>query len=88
MQNMEFLQRGLIKPRWNPSYIDPCLLTKDGIILGCYDDDAFLVTPSQAKNKKEVESQQKDCTLTDDGALKDDLGTRFDHKADGTIELN
>jgi hypothetical protein len=83
----EFLKKGLLKRQWKVSDIDGCLFTKDGIMLVVYVDDAILISPSKALISKEIASIQEDYDLTDDGELQDYLGTRFDQKPDGSLEL-
>ena len=61
-----------------------CLLNQESL----YVDDAILISPSKAKINFEIASLQRDYDLTDDGELKDYLGTRFArNSANGTIEL-
>jgi hypothetical protein len=83
----EFLKKGLLKRQWEVSDIYGCLFTKDGIMLVVYVDDAILISPSKALISKEIASIQEDYDLTDDGELQDYLGTRFDRKPDGSLEL-
>ena len=64
------------------------MFTKNGIILVAYMDDAILVSPYKSLIQKEISSLQEESDLTDDGALKDYLGTRFMRKTDGSIHLS
>ena len=84
----EFLADGLQKRRWRASEIDHCLFTKDGVILIVYVDNAILISPDKQLIRDEIASLQRGYTLTDDGELKDYLGTRFDRRSDGSIELS
>ena len=63
------------------------MFTKVGIILIVYVDDAILISPSQGRIQREIQSLQQSYDLTDDGQLKDYLGTRFVQQNDGSIEL-
>ena len=83
----EFLQKGLEKRGWKRSQVDECLFTKNGIILVVYVDDAILISPYKSLINKEIKSLQEEFDLTDDGILKDYLGTRFTRSPDGTIQL-
>ena len=60
---------------------------KENMLLIVYVDDACLISPDESKIKLEIESLKKDYDLTDEGNLNDYLGTRFDRKKDGTVEL-
>ena len=73
----DFLKKGLIERGWSQSEIDPCLFTKNGILLIVYVDDAILITPHKSLIDFEINSLQKSFDMTDDGKLKDYLGTRF-----------
>jgi hypothetical protein len=84
---VDYLKKGLIARGWEPSEIDGYLFTKKGIMLDVYVDDAILISPSKFKIQEEILSLQKDYDLTDDGALKDYLGTLFERHADGSISL-
>lgn len=84
----DFLHKGLVERGWKPSEIDNCLFTKDGIILIVYVDDAILISPDKSLISSEIASLQQDYDLTDDGELKDYLGTRFTKHNDGSIELS
>jgi hypothetical protein len=84
----DFLKVGLLKRGWKPSNVDGCLFTKDGIILIVYVDDAILISPYKSLIQKEISSLQEDFDLTDDGVLKDYLGTRFERRKDGSIKLS
>ena len=67
--------------------MDQCLFTKDDILLLVCVDDAVLISPDQSLMKQEIASLKEDCDLTDDGKLKDCLGTRFTRHNDGSVEL-
>ena len=60
---------------------------KDRMILILYVDDAYLISPSATDIQAEIDSLKKDFELTDDGPLCDYLGTRFNQKPDGLVEL-
>jgi hypothetical protein len=83
----DFLRKGLTKRGWKQSTIDECLFTKKGIILVVYVDDALLISPNEQLINDEIKSIQQDYDLTDEGTLKDYLGTRFERRKDGSIEL-
>ena len=83
----EFLRQGLEKRRWQRSQVDECLFTKKGIMLIVYVDDAILISPYKSMIQREIRSLQEEFDLTDDGILKDYLGTRFERHKDGSIEL-
>jgi hypothetical protein len=48
---------------------------------------AIFISPYKSLITKEIKSLQLDFDLTDDGELKDYLGTRFICKTNGSIEL-
>ena len=50
-------------------------------------DDAILITPHKSHIDFEINSLQKSFDITDDGELKDYMGTRFTKHKDGSIEL-
>ena len=52
-----------------------------------YMDDAILISPYKSMIQREIRSLQEEFDLTDDGILKDYLGTRFERHSDGSIEL-
>ena len=83
----EFLCQGLEKRGWQRSQVDECLFTKKGIMLIVYMDDAILISPYKSMIQREIRSLQEEFDLTDDGILKDYLGTRFKCHRDGSIEL-
>ncbi|MEM7283838.1 MAG: reverse transcriptase domain-containing protein, partial [Pseudomonadota bacterium] len=83
----QFLRKGLLERGWEQSEIDTCVFTKRGIILILYVDDGILISPSEHLIQKEIESLVQGFDLTDDGDLKDYLGTRFVRHDDGSIEL-
>ena len=83
----QHLHKGLLSRGWIQSKIDECLYMKNGIILILYVDDACLVSPSRSKINQEIRSLQRDFDMTDEGDLNDYLGTRFDRKSDGSVEL-
>ena len=83
----QFIHAGLIKRGWTQCRADECLYIKNGMILTLYVDDACIISPSLQKIDVEIQSLKKDYALTDDGALTDYLGTRFNRRKDGTIEL-
>ena len=83
----EFLHVGLIKRGWEQSKISDCLYTKDGMIMVLYVNDACIISPDKCKIQEEIKSLQKDFDLTDDGELKDYIGTRFEYHNDGSITL-
>jgi hypothetical protein len=85
---VEFLQKGLLKRGWQQSEVDSCLFTKSGILLVVYVDDAILISPHASQIQDEIQSLHADYALTDDGDLKDYLGTRFECNNDGSITLN
>lgn len=84
---LHYLDKGLRARGWIPSQIDSCLYTKKDLILVVYVDDAILLSPYQHLISAEISSLMKDYKLTDEGELKDYLGTRFVHGADGSITL-
>ena len=81
------LHKGLLSREWKQSEFDECLYMKENMLLIVYVDDACLISPDESKIKLEIESLKKDYDLTDEGDLNDYLGTRFDRKKDGTVEL-
>jgi hypothetical protein len=83
----DFLHSGLISRGWSQSAIDPCLYTKTNIALVLYVDDACLLSPDKNLISSEIRSLQSHYNLTDDGELKDYLGTRFTRHSDGSITL-
>ena len=84
----DYLKKGLKQRGWKQSQVDECLFTKQGIILVAYVDDAILLSPFKSLIRKEILSLQQDFNLTDDGELKDYLGTRFHRTTDGSIHLS
>ena len=84
----DYLRNGLEKRGWVRSEVDKCLFTKNGIILVVYVDDAILISPYKSLIQREISSLQNEFDLTDDGALKDYLGTRFARQPDGSIHLS
>ena len=60
---------------------------KDRMILILYVDDACLISPSATDIQAEINSLKKDFELTDEGPLCDYLGTRFNRRPDGSVEL-
>lgn len=83
----DFLRTGLEDRGWKQSELDTCLFTKKGIILIVYVDDAILISPDKDLIAAEIKSLQEGYALTDDGPLKDYLGTRFIKHPDGSIEM-
>jgi hypothetical protein len=83
----DYLKKGLIARGWEPSEMNGCLFTKKGIMLVVYVDDVILISPNKPQIQEEILSLQKDYDLTDDDALKDYLGTRFERHGDGSISL-
>jgi hypothetical protein len=57
-------------------------------MLVVYVDDAILISPHKSLIRKAIKSLQLDFDLTDEGELKDYLGTRFTRKSDGSIEIS
>ncbi len=84
----EHLLQGLKVRGWCQSEIDSCLFTKDGLILVVHVDDAILISPDKHKSHSRIKSLQKDFDVTNDGELKDYLGTRFTRHTDGSIALS
>ena len=83
----DFLSKGLEERGWKPSSVDACLFTKPGIMLVVYVDDAILISPNDSLIDSEIQSLKSSYFLTDEGPLKDYLGTRFVRAEDGTIEM-
>ena len=83
----QFIHNGLLSRGWKQSSIDNCLYIKDGVILILYVDDACIISPHTSKINAEIKSLQKDFDLTDDGDIKDYIGTRFDRNNDGSFTL-
>ena len=84
----DFLNKGLLERGWKQSEIDSCLFTKDGILLVVYVDDAIIISPHKTLIDIEIKSLQEGYNLTNDGKLKDYLGTRFTKLPGGSIELS
>ena len=70
-----------------PSKVDPCLFIKGSVLLVLYTDDAAFFSPSAQAIDDEITSLKKAFNLTDEGELKDYLGTRFIRHTDGRMEL-
>ncbi|CAJ1960803.1 unnamed protein product [Cylindrotheca closterium] len=83
----DFLSKGLEERGWTPSSVDASLFTKQGIMLVVYVDDAILISPDDSLIDSEIQSLKSSYFLTDEGPLKDYLGTRFVRAEDGTIEM-
>ena len=60
---------------------------KNDMLLIVYVDDSCLISPNEASIIEEINSLQKDYDLTDDGPLKDYLGTRLKRHNDGKVIL-
>ena len=84
----DFLKKGLIERGWSPSEIDPCLFNKNGILLIFYVDDSILISPHKYLIDFEINSLWEYFDLTDDGEIKDYLGTRFTKRKGRSIELS
>ena len=52
-----------------------------------YIDNACIISSDQEDIESEINSLPLDYNLTDEGDLLDYLGTRFDHKPDGSVSL-
>ena len=61
----EYLKRGLIKRGWHQLWIDEWVLTKNGVILVIYVNDAILISPSKQNINNEIISLMKDYNITD-----------------------
>jgi len=83
----QYLRKGLLKRGWIQSEIDTCVFTKKGIILVLYVDDGILISPSKVLIESELKSLKESFMLTEEGELKDYLGTRFIQRKDGGVEL-
>lgn len=83
----QYLCKGLVKRGWTQSEIDNCVFTKRGIILVLYVDDGILLSPSKSLIESELRSLKNGFMLTEEGELKDYLGTRFVKRDDGGVEL-
>ena len=81
----DLLDKGLLKRGWKQLEIESCLLNKDGILLVIYVDDAILISDHKTLIDIEIKSLQEGYNLTDDGELKDYLGTIFTKLSDGSI---
>ena len=57
------------------------------MLLILYVDDACFISPYKHKVDAEIKSLQQDYDLTDNGDLKDYLGTRFERHKDGSVTL-
>jgi hypothetical protein len=73
----ECITSGLKQRGFQQSNIDPCLFTKDSVILILYVDDAVLFSPYQSAIDKTIKSLQNEFDLTDEGSLQDYLGVRI-----------
>lgn len=65
--------------------MDSYLFTKPGIILVLYVDDGCILSADSTLIDREIASLQQSFDLTDDGPLKDYLGTRFKRRDDGSL---
>ena len=83
----ELLCKGLLERNWKQSDINDCLFTKGDTLLLLYVDDAIPVSKSNKRIDAEIRLLKSSFGLTDEGPLKDYLGTRFDRNADGSIKL-
>lgn len=83
----DHLCKGLLARGWVPSTVDPCLYTKPGIVLVVYVDDACLLSPHKELIRSEILSLKVEFQLTDEGELRDYLGTRFTKNNDGSLTL-
>lgn len=82
-----FLKKGLIKRGWVQSSIDERLFTKNGMLLILYVGGAYFISVYKHKIDSEIKSLLQEYDLTDDGDLKDYLGTRFDWHIDSSVIL-
>ena len=73
----EFLRAGLLDRNWKQSSIDECLFTKNGMLLLLYVDNAIIISINSTHIDDEIHSLKQSFNLTDEGVLKDYLGTRF-----------
>ena len=69
------------------SETDNCLFMKGDMLMLIYVDDAIIVSPKLNSILQEIKSLKRNFDLTDEGILKDYLGTRFERRKDGSIEL-
>ena len=81
------LHKGLLARGWKQSKIDECLYMKGDILLILYVDDACLILPSEGRILDKIKSLRSEYDLTDEGPLNDYLGTRFNKRPDGSVEL-
>ena len=83
----QHLHKGLLSRGWKQFKTNECLYVKGNVLLIIYVDNACFISPDKLKIKLEIELFKRDFHLTDEGDLSDYLGTRFDCKKDGTVEL-
>ena len=83
----EYVSKGLLERGWKMSEIDNCLFMKGDMLMLIYVDDAIIVSPKLNSILQEIKSLKRNFDLTDEGILKDYLGTRFERRKDGSIEL-
>ena len=88
MNWFEHLKTGLIKRGFRQSTIDPCLFTKDDMILLVYVDDTLIFAKDQKVIQVLIESLRSEFDLTDEGDnVKQFLGVKISHHKDGSIEM-
>jgi len=83
----EHIRDGLIRQGFKISAVDPCLFTKEEVILILYVDDAVIIFPDQEAITRVVKSLEKGFALTDEGPIRDYLGIRVEKLSDGRIML-
>ena len=67
--------------------IGPCLFIKEKVILVLYIDNDVFFSPRSKAIDNEIILLKKAFNLTDEGELKDYVGTPFIHDSDGQIKL-
>lgn len=89
------LQDGLLERGWKQSTFEPCLFTKDNVVLLCYVDDCLLFSPTASNIDTVVDEmkqlKQKHWKRKFDLEYEEDvagfLGISVNYKEDGSIEL-
>ena len=82
------LKTGLLDLGFKPCMTDPCVFTKDDLIVLVFVDDCLVFS----REKKKVDDfiaqlRHQSFILTDEGDIRQYLGIDVRHRSDGTIEL-
>lgn len=86
----QMLKNGLIRRKFVPSKIDPCLYLKKNMMILTYVDDCIIVGKSKEEIKKFIHSMQngpEKFILTDEGDIDKFLGVEIVDRGNGEFEM-